>query len=338
MRAERQGLRVAVAVAGGMLVGLLLDNALPFLAPIFSAQLLLTSQRPPSVRQGVGMVVLIGLMGGLLVACSGLLGDRPWVLLPLLWLGYGVCYWAQLNGLWGAAPRLTLIIGVLVPLLDILQRELGESIVLILIESIVVGLILAWLVHAVWPDTGHPATGETPHPAGSLRPQTTRHALASASILLTVLCLCLTDPRLATAMVIPLTVASLLSQLEVGMSGRTVLGLLFVNLLGGLVASVAVTVVELRPTLWLVFVMVLMVGLLFSSWMTTPMTAKIFAGGLVTFLILFGLGIAPLPNSASELFVTRMTYVLFAIGYTLGMTLLLWPKPPASEITERRAS
>ena len=64
---------------------------------------------------------------------------------------------------------------------------------------------------------------------------------------------------------------------------RAAFGLVIVNLLGGIVASIAFTIVELRPELpWL-------------------------------FLILFGLGISPLPGSSAEAFSTRVGYVLAAV-------------------------
>ncbi|MGE3993065.1 hypothetical protein [Pseudorhodoplanes sp.] len=56
---------------------------------------------------------------------------------------------------------------------------------------------------------------------------------------------------------------------------------------------------------------------------------KISAGALTTFLVLLGLGVSPLPGSPSELFSTRVAYVLFAILYTLCLAVLLWPNPKA---------
>jgi hypothetical protein len=138
----------------------------------------------------------------------------------------------------------------------------------------------------------------------------------------------LIDSRLATAMVIPITVASLLSQFELTMSRRAAVGLIALNLLGGVAASLAFTLTEMKPTLWLITLTVLLVSLLFAgkAVMGTT-TGKVFGGGLTTFLILFGLGVSPLPGETPELFSTRIAYVLFAIVYALCMASLFWPKP-----------
>ena len=328
-RAKRQGLRVAFAVTAGFCLGLVAGSTLPFLAPLFATQFLLASCRPPPLRQGLVTVLVIILTGALLVFFTGLLDDRPWVLLPLLWLFYFACFTAQGRRLGGAGPALMLVIAIAVPMLDILQRDLGESIVLLLAKSVSMALLLTWAAHALLPDSDDAHTDELPAPTYELT-LVLRQAMASAAILLLMVALCLSDPRLATAMVVPITVASLLSQLELGMTSRMALGLVALNLLGGVAASLAFVLVELRPALWLVASVLLAVSLLFAGKAALgTATGKVFGGGLITFLIVFGLAISPLPNSAAELFSTRIAYVMFAIVYALGMAALLWPRAQA---------
>ena len=97
-----------------------------------------------------------------------------------------------------------------------------------------------------------------------------------------------------------------------------------------MLASLAFAFVELRPSLPFLFLTVFLVGLILAG-RATAGRAKMYAGALTTFLILFGSGIAPLPTTTPESFATRIGYVLLAVGYTLCMTALLWPG-------ERRAS
>lgn len=326
-RAKRQGLRVVLAVTVGFSLGLVHGSVLPFLAPLFATQFLLASYNPPGLRQGLGTVLLILMVGALLIFLTGLLGDRPFVLLPLLWLCYFSCFFAQGRQIGGAGPALMLVIAIVVPLLDILQRDLGESIVLILAKAVSIALLLTWGAHAVFPDVGQ--TQVNPAPVSRLElERVTRQAMVSGGILLSIVTLCLIDSRLATAMVIPITVASLLSQFELGMSTRTAAALIMINLLGGVAASLAFTVVELRPSLLWVILSLLLVSLLFAGRAVLgAVTGKVFGGGLTTFLILFGLGVSPLPGETPELFSTRIAYVLFAAVYALCMASLFWPRP-----------
>ena len=55
-----------------------------------------------------------------------------------------------------------------------------------------------------------------------------------------------------------------------------------------------------------------------------------FGGALTIFLILFGLGVSPLPGSAAETFATRIVHVGLALIYTLLFTAILW-RPAANQ-------
>src|SRR6478672_4144259 len=95
--------------------------------------------------------------------------------------------------------------------------------------------------------------------------------------------------------------------------------------LSGVLASLAFAFVELRPSLPFLFLTVFLVGLILGGRAEAGL-AKMYAGALTTFLILFGSGISPLPTTTPESFSTRIGYVLLAVGYTLCMMALLWPR------------
>jgi hypothetical protein len=88
---------------------------------------------------------------------------------------------------------------------------------------------------------------------------------------------------------------------------------------------VAFAFVELRPSLPFLFLTIFLVGLILGG-RAAAGRAKMYAGALTTFLILFGSGISPLPTTTPESFATRIGYVLLAVGYTLCMMALLWPR------------
>jgi cell division protein FtsW (lipid II flippase) len=69
----------------------------------------------------------------------------------------------------------------------------------------------------------------------------------------------------------------------------------------------------------------ILVGLILGGRAAAGLT-NLYAGALTTFLILFGSGISPLPTTTAESFTTRISYVLLAVGYTLCMMALLWPR------------
>jgi hypothetical protein len=329
---KRKGLRIALAVAVGFTWSVLSGDIIPFLGPLFAAQFLISSNRPMPVKAALGMAVLIVVAGALLQFVTLMTGNRPPVLLSLLGLIYFVCFFLQANRRGGAAIFLILVVAVMVPLLTILNPDLGDSMLSILVQGVVSGIILMWLAHAFIPDLAIWNSEEgVPAP---VHPPALRHAAANTAILLVAVTACLTRDGLATAVVIPITVASLLSQLDVGATARAGFGLAMVNLVGGVAASVAFFALQVRPSPVSLFALVLLAGLMFGGRAALPdPDAKLYAGALTIFLVVFGLGVSPLPGSAADTFSTRINYILVAIGYTIFMTALLWPKkmPPAEQ-------
>jgi hypothetical protein len=324
-RARRQALRIAIAVAGGMTMLVATGSITPFLAPLFAAQFLVANRSPLKGAQAFGMAVLIIGVGQGLDLVTSLLGSRPVLFTALLWLLYFGCFFAQATGKGGQAPFLVLVIAIMVPLMNMLHRDLGESMSVLLGVAVVGGALLAWAAHALFPDPGS-MIAVAPIPSVSAEFALHR-SVASASILVAAVVLCLVDSRLSSAVVLPVTVASVLGQLDLATSRRAALDLVLVNVLGGVVASFVFTVVDIRPTLLSLFLAVFIVGLLFGSGAATdPKFGKAYAGALTTFLILLGLGISPLPTSTPESFSTRIVYVCAAVLYAFWASVLLWPR------------
>ncbi len=102
-----------------------------------------------------------------------------------------------------------------------------------------------------------------------------------------------------------------------------------VNLFGGVLASLAYAILTLRPNLFSIFLIVLVVALFLGGRAAArTREAPMFAGALTIFLILFGLGVSPLPGSAAESFATRIVYIAVALTYTLLLATILWPRRP----------
>lgn len=322
--ARRKGLRIALAIAVGFTWSVLSGAIIPFLAPLFAAQFLIGNSRPMPLPKAVGMAVLIVVTGAVMQLITLMTGDRPPVLLLLLGLFYFICFLLQANGKGGAAIFLVLVVAVMVPLMVILNPDVGDAILSILIGGVVTGMLLMWLAHALIPDKG---SADIEAAAPSAHPLAMRYAVANTAILLISVLACLTLEGLAAAAVIPITTASLLSQFEVSASARAAFGLVMVNLFGGLAAAIAFWLLQIRPSPVALFLIVLLAGLVFGGRAAlSNSSAKIYAGALTIFLIVFGLGVSPLPGSAAESFSTRVNYILVAVAYTIFMVALLWPR------------
>ncbi|PZM15760.1 DUF2955 domain-containing protein [Rhizobium tubonense] len=322
---RRKGLRVALAVSVGFIFAVYSGAIVPFLGPLFAAQFLLGSARPMPLGKALGMAALILVAGLFMMVLTSAFGDRHATFLMFLALIYFSCFLAQSSGKGGPAAFLVLVVAIIVPLLGILNRDLANSILSILVTGVLSGTLLMWAAYAVVPE---PPTIDVAAEPPTLQAPSYLRALANTAILLAAVTICLTNDKLATAMVIPITVASLLGQLDIASSGRAAFGLVIVNLLGGVLASIAYSILTLRPNLFVMFLIVLVVGLLLGGRAAArSKDAGMFAGALTIFLILFGLGVSPLPGSAAESFTTRIVYVAVALIYALLTAALLWPRP-----------
>lgn len=339
-RQFRVGLRVALAVSVGLTFNLATGAVMPFFGPVLAVQFLVSGAGPMPLSQAIGLIGLVLIVGKVFIVLSGMFGDHPAQLLALLGLFYFVCFFLQARGRGGPAIFLCLMLAITVTLLDRVHSTLDTSIIAILLQACLSAVVLSWLAHAILP--GHDAAQNSPQ-AVPLTDRPALRALANAAILLGSVTLCLTNSALATAIVFPITVASVLLQSDFATSARSGLTVVAVNLLSGVLASLAFAFVELRPSLLFVFMIVFLVGLLLGGRAAVALP-KVYAGALTTFLILLGTGISPLPTTTPESFSTRIGYVLLAVGYTLCMMALLWPsertvlRQPAAQSSGRAAS
>ncbi|CAN7594219.1 DUF2955 domain-containing protein [Rhizobium sp. LjRoot254] len=323
-RQRRKGWRVAIAVSIGFTFAVWIGAIIPFLGPLFAAQFLLSSSRPLGFGQTLGAAILIFVAGMFFMMLTTLFADSHITFLFLLGLIYFLCFFMQALGKGGAAIFLILIVAIIVPLIGVLNTELAGSILSILTTAVVTGTVLMWVAHLLVPEPAGEAPGALAAPVSSHRYW---KASANTAILLSAVTVCMINDQLASAMVIPITVASMLGQLDIVASRGTAFGLIIVNVLGGVIASVAFAILDLRPNLAFMAVIVLVVALLLGGRAAAETReAKVFAGALTTFLILFGLGVSPIPGSAAESFSTRIIYVTGAIMYAFLLAALLWPR------------
>ena len=125
------------------------------------------------------------------------------------------------------------------------------------------------------------------------------------------------------SMVLVLTVISILRQ-PADLGGGTAFGLILGNLVGGLAATAAYLLVTLFPAPIFLLLVALFVGLVFGGQIVRGAKfAPIYTVGLMTFLLVLGLGISPLPADSGSLFIARVLDVMVGAAYAIGMASVL---------------
>lgn len=323
--AQRAALRIGFGLALGFALGELSGTAFFFFPPLMAVQFLATMARPPSLRQAIGLTVLTALISGSVLLMASIFAGQPLVFMLLV--GLLIFYGFLLDTSGKAMPAsLLLTFSATLPLLTTQSAESAGLLAFAFIESTVIGLLTTWIMFALFP--APPAGADTPPPAlGSANP---RMALANTIVLLPVLLLFMLGGNMT--FVVLMVIIAIIRLRDRSGAPRAALGLLLGNILGGLTATVAYNFLVLQTGIAFFLLLVAAVGLIFAARISTGgVRAPMFTIALVTFVILLGLGVSPLPTESGEAFTSRLWNVLLAGAYAVGATSLIAvrkPKPP----------
>jgi hypothetical protein len=149
-----------------------------------------------------------------------------------------------------------------------------------------------------------------------------RRAVIDTAILLPVLVFAMTLAVPAVVLIV-LTVTAMLRQHSLASGRRVALVLLLGNLLGGVTAVVAYNLLSAAPTIGFL-ASLLLIGLPFGQQIArTGAGAPLFVTGLITFLIVFGTGVAPLFDEPGATLTQRLFNIGLACTYAfLALALL----------------
>ena len=312
---------LALRIAFGMLLGFVLSAVFRldffFLPSLLAVQMLALIRRPPSLVQGAGIFFLFALLAVFTLVISSAFTRQPLIYITLTSL---ILFFGFLLDSAGKAMPATfvLMLGATIPLVVVQSTEAATILSTELIAATAIALLTVWAVFAAFPST---APAASPSVSQGASP---RAAVTNLLLLVPVLLLFLFDSRLSLVAVI--VIVSIVRQRRRGMASQTALGLLFGNVLGGVLATVAYFFVSIRPGPVFFWLIVLLVGLMLGGRGAVAGTkAPIYIVALTSFTILLGLGVAPLPSETSSLFVERLMNVLIAGVYSVSAIALVPP-------------
>jgi len=323
---RNHGLRLALAVALGLVFEILRGALVPPLAAVIALQLLALSGARPTTKMVVGLFVVIAGASLFAYGVAALTADR---ILPYA-VGVGLIY------LWGFAlavqPKtagvgtMVLTMGIVVTTIAAVSTTLAGVLVVELLISVAFGIALVFLAHAVFPQraliTGTAAAG--PIVGVGAR------ALVATLIILP-LHLALTADGFA-AMVVLLTVATMLRQVRIEQAAGYAANVAAGNLLGGLLAAAAVMVVSLHDTIPVLATVAAASALIIAWWLErVPALAHVLLPGFVGFAVLFGLAFTSSSLPADVELVKRLGQIVAASLYALAAVSLALPLVPRQQ-------
>jgi Protein of unknown function (DUF2955) len=308
--------RIAVAAAAGFTLGHLLEWDFPFLPSLIAVQLL-SASRHVDFRRAFGFVLLMALGCGVSLFISLAFVDRPLNLILIFGLLIFLEFLALARG--QAAAGVLLITTSFVPLMAISSVDLAYALVHNLVVGSILALLLIVLAVALFPARSDPQTvaskAQESHPVAA--------ALANAAVVMSLFIYFMGAGTPTSIIVIMVTALTILQQSAIAGKGAA-LGLFVGNVAGGLAATAAYALVTLLPSPAFLFLVVLFFGLLFGGRIAGDgKMTPIFSVGMATFLTVLGLGLSPLPQDSSTIFLSRVSTVAIASLYTIGIASIL---------------
>jgi hypothetical protein len=298
----------------GLTLGEVLRWDFPFLPAMLAVQLL-SARGPLSVKQGLAFVAVMVAACVFAVLISQIFDRSPLVLLLVVSLLVFLEFLLLARGQAVGVAATFLITTAVVPLLAIESVSVAHGFIYSLIAGSVLAVLLTFAAHALFP------TRERVEPVSAL-PHEERApaavALANAVVLMSVVIYFMLASS-SVSIVMVLTIISILRQ-PASLGGGTGVGLIIGNLAGGLAATAAYLLVTLLPSPAFLLLVVLLVGLVFAERIVRGgKWGPIYVVGLMTFLIVLGLGISPLPQDSGTFFITRVFDVMVGAIYAIGM-------------------
>ena len=311
---RNHGLRLAFAVALGLVFEILRGALVPPLAAVIALQLLALPGSRPTAKMVVGFFVVIAGASLFAYGVSALTADR---ILPYA-VGVGLIY------LWGfalavqpktaAVGAMVLTMGIVVTTMAAVSTALTGILVAELLISVAFGIALMFLAHALFPQQAFATSGA----AAGTEPIFGVGARALvATLIMLPLHLALTADGFA-AMVVLLTVATMLRQMRIEKAADYAANCVAGNLLGGLLAAAAVMVVSLHDTIPVLATVTAASALIIAWWLErVPALAHVLLPGFVGFAVLFGLAFTSSSLPADVELVKRLGQIVAASLYAL---------------------
>jgi hypothetical protein len=328
LAAIRLVLRISLAVTITFGLAEYYDRQFSFLAPFLAVQLLVALPLSPRLVQAVVIPAVIFVSAVAAQMLSVLFSGALLAMLGFLGLVIFLTFYGLRRGLPSGLILLVQMPFCFVPVLATIDDQVPTGFSDDLVWGAVAAMIAVFAAHALFPSplTAAQVAALRQTPVILEPPHAARIALTDSMVLLPLLVWFVVAGR-EDNVVILMIMLSLLRAIRPDMTGRMALGILGGNVLGGIIAVAVHQFLILSDYNFFLFLLtILAAGLWFGSRIAWGgERAPIFAIAFGTFLLILGLGIAPLFGGSEELFSVRILKIALASLYAIGALSLVMP-------------
>ncbi len=291
------------------------------LAAVLSGILLAKIPVAPPPKVGFSLVLVMYLGGWMAYALTVWLSGVPHILFGVI----GLILFLSFLGLAHAKAQLPLTLLLIciavIPVITLTYPDLGPRIREVLARGMGIAVVMAWVMHAIWPRVAKIAQAPPQEAVASPVATAAIGTLIVLPVMLVYWLFGLTD-----AMPVLLQVVLLVAKMEQERSSAAAGVKLLSNFLGGFVALAAYLVLGISPTL----VTFALITFLLSVWFGTMIAKGGIAGsnGELAFnatMVMFGLFVMKGDANAGA-WSARLVQFFIGCSFAVGMMALLWPR------------
>jgi Protein of unknown function (DUF2955) len=324
LRTKRRALRLAFGTATGFTVANALDWPAALLTPIMFIQLSVGLRACPTLGSAAGVIAAVAACVGIGWLVTTVVGIPTLCVLLIATLLFAAFY-VQAGRAGGLAPFVLMVAVCVLPVVALQAAEAAMMVAAELISASIAAFFLVWVTWAAFPDPRMltpPPSPRAAAPVASARARA-RVALVNTAVLIPVEIAFLVFDLTNAIVALITTIAIVRTQthaIRLGMVGALLQG----NVLAGLAALGAGSLIMAWPSLPMLFFSVLVVALLFADWLTAaePARASTYVVGLTSSIALLDGSLSAFSEGAGEDVYQRLVYVAAAIAYILGALAL----------------
>src|SRR5512132_3367484 len=323
LQTKRRALRLAFGTAIGFAVANALSWPASLLTPIMFIQLSVGLRACPTLGSAAAVIAAVAACVGIGWLVTTVVGIPSLCVLLIAMLLFTAFYVQAGRG--GLAPFVLMVAVCVLPAVSLQAAEAATLVAAELIKASIAAFFLVWATWAAFPDPRMVTTPPSPRAAAPVASARARAgvALVNTAVLMPVaIAFLLFD--LTNAMVALITTIAIVRTqthaIRLGMVG----GLLQGNVLAGLAALGAGSLIMAWPSLPMLFFSVLLVALLFADRLTVaePDRSPTYVVGLTSSIALLDGSLSAFSEGAGEGVYQRLIYVAAAIAYILGALAL----------------
>ena len=327
-QAQRNNLRLAVAVTASVLVAFMVGWPGSFIFPVLVCSFLSSGGPAIPFDKGVALLVIVAILLFIGQVITEFFLSHPVVCLLLVsWLLLMGQYWAIRGG--NALIIVILFIAILVmPMLGLEDMGLVSMFGGALFFSVTMTLLFCWLAHGILYDSTLEATAKAAPPIPD-KSESFRQALIKTLLVMPLLMIFFLL-QLTSDLLVLVFVALLIQMPSAAIGIKGAIGTLAANTLGGLAAIVCYQMLVMAPSPVMLGLLMFGVSLLFGQkiYSDSP-TASLYGTGLNTVIVLLGATTSTFGDEATAKMWVRLAQIGFACIYIVAALSLAadWLQP-----------